>query len=192
MFPACAEEARLGMPAHRKRGAAVQHPRPIDTLVNFRGEILDFLVGKILPSGQYAAKKQGSINGRQFGLVPALAGFHVDEVIVKTVLVLEVVREKTKRAANALENFLLRAKAAMVADAEACQTKASGGDARHGARVVPIRQRAVFHLPRFRARLKPEKIERCALNFVQQFFVGALIRRSSRLDEFLLRSRERT
>ena len=114
------------------------------------------------------------------------AGFHVNEVIVETVFVLKIVRQKTQRVAYTLQNLRGRAKTAMVADAQARQAKSRGCDAGHGTRVVSIRQSAVLHLARFRACFKPEKIEGRALNFVQQFFVGPLIRRSRGLDECFL------
>src|SRR5271168_4876884 len=105
MLPASIQKARLGLPAHGEGRAAVQHPRPIDALVDFCGEVLDFLIGEILASGKDAAKKQGSVDRGQLAFLPALASLHVDEVVEETVFVLEVVREKTQRVADALANL---------------------------------------------------------------------------------------
>src|SRR5580700_7344809 len=109
------------MPAHGEGRAPVEHPRPIDALVDFCSEILDFLVGKILASGKHSAKQQGRIDRGKLAFLPALAGLHVDEVVVEAVFVLEVVCEKTERAANAREDISRFSKTSAVADAQARQ-----------------------------------------------------------------------
>src|SRR5579872_5318993 len=101
--------------------------------------------------------------------------------------VLEIVREKTERVADACEDISTLSKAASVADAEARQAEAGGCNAGEVARVVSFGQSAVLYLARFRAGFIPEKVKGRALNLIQQFFVSSLIRRSSGRDEFLLR-----
>src|SRR5580693_2418927 len=101
----------------------------------------------------------------------------MDEVVEEAVLVLQVVREKSQRVADTRENIRGRAKTAMIADAQGRQTKPGGGDAGHGACIVAVRQRAVFHLPGLRTCFEPEKIKGSALNLVQQLVVSSLIRR---------------
>src|SRR5580704_10712691 len=186
MLPARTQETRFRRPAHRESGPAIQHPWPIDTLVDLCCEVLDFLVGKILPGGENSAEKKRCIDGRQFALLPALAGFHVNEVVEKTVFVLEVVGEKAQRAEDALANLRGFSESPAVADAQARQAKSRGGDAGHGAVIISVGQRAVFHLAGFRAGFKPEEIETGALDLIQQLVVGPLIRRSGGLDEWFL------
>src|SRR5271157_2314531 len=142
MLPTGVQEAGFRRPAHGESFAAVQHPRPVYALVNLRGEILDFLIGKILASGKDAAKQQGSVYGGQLAFFPAPAGFHVDEMEEEAVFVLEVVCKKAKGVADAGENVRGRGKTAMVADAQARQAESSCGGAGHGALVISIGESA--------------------------------------------------
>src|SRR5205807_2485783 len=158
-FPARAQKTGFGMPAHGKRFAAIEHPTPIHAVINFRGKILDFLIGKILPRGKNTAKENRRIDGRKFALGPAFAGFHVDEMEEESVLVVQVIGEETQRKANALDNFRRLPVAAMVTDTKTSQAKTGGGDARHGVRIIAIRSGAVFYLAGFRAGFVPEKIK---------------------------------
>src|ERR1700740_2336896 len=120
------------MPAHRKRGAAVKHPRPVNAFVKFCSKVFYFLVGKILARREDAAEEDGSVDGRKLTLFPTLAGFHVNEMIEETVDVGSSVDKEAKRALDAFDDFRGFAIAAAVADAETGQAKAGGGDAGHG------------------------------------------------------------
>ena len=104
--------------------------------------------------------------------------------------VLKAVENVNGEIADALANFLGLSEASAIANTQARQSESRGRDAGHGACIVPIRERPVFHLPGCRACLKPEKIKSRALDFIQQFLVGALIRRRGRRDECFLRPRE--
>ena len=99
--PARVEESALGVPAHGKRLAAVQHPGPIDALVNLRGQVLNFRIVEVRAGGEHAAKEKGRVHGRELALVPAGAGIHVVKVVVEAVLVRHVLPEEAQTAARA-------------------------------------------------------------------------------------------
>src|SRR2546428_239690 len=83
--------SRIRCPPHGERRAAIQHPRPVHPLVDFRRQIFDFLIGKVLPGREHATKQKRSINGGELTLFPALPGFHVNEVKEEPVLVRQIV-----------------------------------------------------------------------------------------------------
>src|SRR5947209_8779870 len=62
-IPARRDEAVLGRPSHREGWSAVQHPRPVNAVVNLRGEVLDLSVPKILTACEHTAKKDRGIDG---------------------------------------------------------------------------------------------------------------------------------
>src|ERR1700751_5694725 len=107
------------MPAHGKGLAAVKHPGPVHSLINLCGEFLDFLVGKILTRRENAAQKNRGVDGGEFALLPAVAGFHVDEMKEEPVLVVQIAGDKAQRLANALENLRGFPVSTLMADAEA-------------------------------------------------------------------------
>src|ERR1700740_3044922 len=104
------------MPSHGKRLAAIEHPRPVDAVIDFCGKILDFLIGKILTSGKNTAKENGRIDRRKFALFPANAGFHVNEMKKEAVFVMEIVGDKTQRVSHTLGDFRRLSVSAMVAE----------------------------------------------------------------------------
>src|SRR3989442_999425 len=57
---------------------------PIDALVDFRREVLDFRIGKVLPGGKDAAQENGTIDGGKLALLPPLARLHMNEVEEKS------------------------------------------------------------------------------------------------------------
>src|SRR5881275_2629114 len=171
------------MPAHGKSLAAIEHPGPIDALIDLRGEILNFLVSKILPRRENAAQENRRINRGKFALLPARASLQVDEVEEKSMLVVQDVGEEAQRVANALANFRGLAVAAMIANAETGQAKSRGRDARHRSRIVAVREGAILHLASLGAGLIPEEIKADALDFIEQLLVGALERRAVGLHE---------
>ena len=74
----------------------MQHPRPIDSLVEFRRQPLNFLVVEKTPAGQRAAQEQARIDGRNFRIEQPLPGFAADEVVQKSVLVLDILQCKVQ------------------------------------------------------------------------------------------------
>src|SRR5437899_6535567 len=72
------------MPAHEKGLATIQHPWPVHTMIDFCREVLDFLVGKILPCSENAAQKNRGVDRGELAFGPAIAGFHVDEMKEET------------------------------------------------------------------------------------------------------------
>src|SRR2546429_1179282 len=51
------------MPAHGKGLATIQHPWPVHTMIDFCREVLDFLVGKILPCRDRKSTRLNSSHG---------------------------------------------------------------------------------------------------------------------------------
>src|SRR5215472_4813204 len=123
MFPPGFQEARLGMPTHRKSGTAIEHPGPVDALIDFCREVLDFLIGEILARREDAAQENRGINGGEFALLPALTGFHVNEMKEEAVLVVQIVGDEFKRVSNAIGNLRRLAVAAVDADAKTGQAE---------------------------------------------------------------------
>ena len=128
VLPARIEKPGFRMPSHGKRGTAIQHPRPVHAFVNFCGELLDLLVVEILPRGEDAAQQNRSIDGRDLALLPALPSLHVDEVIEKTMFVVQIVGEKLQCPARSFENLGMFSEFALIADAQAGQAKSRGSD----------------------------------------------------------------
>src|SRR5919201_2072518 len=116
MLPPRIQKTGFGVPTHRKCFAAIEHPGPVDALINFRREVLDFLVGKILPRREDAAQKNRRIDGGKFALLPACPGFHVDEMKEEAMLVGQIVGDESQSVANAIGNFRRLSIAAMVTD----------------------------------------------------------------------------
>src|SRR5580700_4517941 len=71
--PAGGKKAGLRGPALGEGGAAIQHPGPVDTLVDLSGKTLDLRILKILPAGEHAAQQDGGIDRRHFGVERPLA-----------------------------------------------------------------------------------------------------------------------
>ena len=152
----------------RKGVAAVQHPGPVDALVNLRGEPADFAVARILPAGEHAAKQQGGVDGRQLAFPEPFAGAHVDEVIKKTALLRELFPEIAQRVGDAPENFPAIQVATFPRDAESGESKTRGGNAADLARVRAVGEAAVLHQAGGRIGGFPEIERGGALQFVQE------------------------
>src|SRR5215472_1228766 len=105
------------MPAHGKGLAAVEHPRPVNALIDFCGEVLDFLVGEILAASEDATQKNGGVDGRKLAFLPTSAGFHMDEVEEEAVFVVEFVGKEAQRVSDALDNLGRLSVITMVANA---------------------------------------------------------------------------
>ena len=161
------------MPAHGKSLAAIEHPGPVHALIDFCGEVLDFLIGEILARGENAAQENRRIDGRKFALFPAGAGFHVDKVEEEAVFVVQIVGDKSQGVPNAVGDFRRLSVAAVVADAQTGQAESCGGDARHHARVVAVGESAIFHLAALGAGLVPKKLKTGALDFIKKLLVGS-------------------
>ena len=87
VVPACGDEAGLGTPAHGEGLAAVEHPWPVDAVVELCGEVGDSGVVEVGACGENAAQQDRGIDGRDFAVDQRLAGFDVVEVIEEAVLV---------------------------------------------------------------------------------------------------------
>src|SRR6185437_8545780 len=74
------EESEAWIPAHGEGVAPIEHPGPVDTLVNLLREGANAPVGEVGARGEDAAKQQRCVNGRQFAVTPAPAGFNVSEM----------------------------------------------------------------------------------------------------------------
>ena len=62
MRPAHADETRLRVPAHAQSVAVIQHPIPIDTLVDLGGQLLDLGVQEVLARSQDTTHEDGRVN----------------------------------------------------------------------------------------------------------------------------------
>lgn len=91
MVPTSGDEAGLGPPAHGKRLAAIEHPWPIDTVIELRGEVCDRVVVEVGAYGKDAAKQDGRVDGGHFAVDERLAGLDVVEVVEEAVLVWHLV-----------------------------------------------------------------------------------------------------
>src|SRR5215469_8886213 len=169
------------MPSHGKRLATIEHPRPIHALIDFCGEVLDFLIGEILPRRENATQENRGIDGGKFALLPATAGFHVNEVEEESVFVVQIVGNETKLIPDALDDLGRLSVITSVADTKTGQPESGGGDTRHHPRIIAVGERAVFHLARLGTGFVPEEIETCALNLLEELLVSPFIRRAAGL-----------
>src|SRR5690242_3869852 len=96
----------------------------------------------------------------------------------EAVFVVQIVGDKTQRVSNSIGDFRRLSVTAMVTNAQAGQTESGGRDARHGVRIITIRQSAVFYLPSFQASFIPKEFKTDALYFFEQLLVGSLERRA--------------
>src|SRR5260370_42408793 len=62
MFPARAQETALRFPSHRERFAAVEHPRPIDALVDCGCESLNLGIIEMVANGEHATKQKRGVD----------------------------------------------------------------------------------------------------------------------------------
>ena len=132
--PACAKKTILGMPAHGEGGSTVEHPGPVDAVVDEGGELVDLgVVVKVRAGGENAAEEQRGVDGGDFYVLCADAGVDVVEVVEEAVDAGQGVRVEVQRAADLLDDFGARLVAAVVGDAESGEAEAGAGDGGHGA-----------------------------------------------------------
>src|SRR5271167_1737580 len=86
VVPPCGDEAELGPPAHGEGLAAVEHPRPLDAVVELCGQTGDLWVLEVGASSENAAEENGGVNGRDFDVDERLACFHIVEVVKEAML----------------------------------------------------------------------------------------------------------
>src|SRR5580658_3986521 len=90
MVPARAQEPALWLPSHGEGRSAIEHPWPIDALVDCGREILYFGVIEMLAGRQHAAKQKRGVDRGEFGVPCPLPGFQIKEVVEEAVLVSQV------------------------------------------------------------------------------------------------------
>ena len=136
-----AHEFALRRPAQTEGAVAAAHPLPIDTGVEPVSQRADFgfvaaLAGEILPCGQNTGDQQAGVEAGQLAAAGALAGLHVEEVVVEALitggvarLALNAVSEKMQRRQHALDCLRTGDEAALDPDRIGCQRHTDGGDA---------------------------------------------------------------
>lgn len=97
-------------------------------------------------------------------------------MVEKTVLVRQVVKDKSECAARSSCNLSSLGQSSMIGNAQGSKAKTSRCDARQGAPVLAVGQGAIFDLAGRGACFLPEKLKRRPLNFIQELLVGARIR----------------
>ena len=129
MVPAGGDEARFGVPAHGEGFAAIEHPGPVDAVVELRGEVGDFGVVEVGASGEDSAEEDGGVDGGDFDVDEGLAGFDVAEVVEEAVLVRHLVEMKVERGDDLFFDAIGVEITALVGDAESTEAVAGGCDA---------------------------------------------------------------
>src|ERR1700732_3274376 len=66
MVPASTQEAAAWLPSHGEGFAAIEHPRPIDTLVDRGCEILNLGIIEILANGEHTAEQKRAVDRGEF------------------------------------------------------------------------------------------------------------------------------
>ena len=153
-------KSALGCPALTNRLALRQHPTPIDTTVELVREPADFVFFrvrtlKIRGGGQHAGDQDRCVDARELALPGTMARFHIQEVIIKSLIAGGIGRgallargKESQNDERALNRLLTRQKAALDADRVDGQRHADRGDARG-----PIRPGLVQHQAIGRIRL---------------------------------------
>src|SRR5215469_6194334 len=157
--PAPGDEAGVGEPPHGEGLAVVEHPGPVDALVELLRERLDARVGKVGSGSLDAAEQDRRVDGGEFTAAPAASGFDVGEVVEEAVNLGQMVEVPIESGAYPVDDLRVGHVAAMVGDAEGGEAKAGGRDRGHAARVagaVEVVARAVKHLAGGRMALLPE------------------------------------
>ena len=129
MVPARGDEAGLWVPAHGEGFSAVEHPGPVDTVVELRGEVGDSAVVEIGSDGENSAEEDGGVDGRYFDVDEGLACFDVAEVVEEAMLVGHLVEMKVERGDDLLLDASGVLVAALVRNTESGKAVAGGGDA---------------------------------------------------------------
>ncbi len=117
------------MPAHGEGLAAVEHPGPIDAVVELGGEVGDSGVVEVGAGGEDAAEEDSRVDGGDFDVDEWLAGFDVGEVVEEAVLVGHLVEVKVECGDDLFFDAVGGEVASFVGDAECRESESCGRDA---------------------------------------------------------------
>ena len=159
--PVVIEITRFGFPAHTHQWRAHQHGIPLHTPVKFFREIADFgffgIFAVEIPLGEKgAAEQQGGVDGRQFDLLEALSRFHVEKVVIKTLMATGAGRrrpvrgpiKKTQGGQRKRGRLLTRQITPFGTDSPGGEGKTHRRDTRKRRRRRPIRHQTVLPIHR--------------------------------------------
>src|ERR1700731_2826274 len=104
MVPASTQEAAAWLPSHGERFAAIEHPRPIDALVDCGCEILNLGIIEMLANRQHATEQKRAVDRGEFTVPYSLSGFYINEVVEEAVFVRQSPFQKTKSLQHAVAN----------------------------------------------------------------------------------------
>src|SRR6266404_3277113 len=181
VVPPSTQETAAWFPSHGERFAAIKHPRPIHTLVDRRCEILDLAIIEMLTNRQHATKQKRGIDRGEFTIPHPLSSFQIDEVVEESVFVRQSPREKAERLPHPFPDRRRLTVTARFPDTKASESKARCRNTGNSPLVAAVKQRAIPDLPSRGASFVPKKVERRALNFIQELIVRTAIRISLRL-----------
>src|SRR3569833_851232 len=134
--PARIEETGFGVPAHRKSFAAIEHPGPVNTLINLLRLRFDLRVVKVRVRHEHAAEEEGSVDRRKLDAFHALPGLDIREVIEEAVHLGKFVEVPLERVADTVDNSIVGKKSAYIGDTQGGEAEASGGNTSHATRIA--------------------------------------------------------
>jgi len=129
VVPTGGDEAGFGTPAHGEGLAAVEHPGPVDAIVELSGERSNLGIVEIRADGEDAAEEDGGVDRGDFDVDERPAGFDVAEVVEEAVLVRHFVEMEVERGDDLFFDAGAVLIAALVGNAEGSETEAGSGDA---------------------------------------------------------------
>jgi hypothetical protein len=144
----------------------VSSESPFHAIEDFESQIVNLLVAKVLPAGQYPAQQDGRIDGGDLRIPDALTGVLVREVEEKASMIRHGLPEKSQRGHRSIFCVRIRNVAALLSDTKRSQPKAGRGDAGHNPFVRLPYVAAIFDQAGLRIALLPEVLE---VRFLQVF-----------------------
>jgi len=129
VVPARGDETGLGIPAHGKGLAAVEHPGPVDAVVELRGERGDLGVVEVSADCEDPTEEDSGVDGGDFDVDEGFTGFDVAKVIEKAMLVGHLVEMEVECGDDLLPDAIGIEVTPLVGDAECGEAEAGGGDA---------------------------------------------------------------
>jgi len=81
VVPSGVDETDIGTPGFGECVPHVEHPGPLDAVIELRGEVSDLGVVEMGAAGEGAAEEDRSVDWRHFAVDEGLAGFDVVEVV---------------------------------------------------------------------------------------------------------------
>src|SRR5437879_6065523 len=188
-LPVVTGEALLRGPGERDPRRARLGPGPVHATVDLVRqfsdlELLRLLRVEIALTEEHAPKEQRGVDGRDFAVVGARTGAHVDEVMEESVLV-GFVREEAQRRQHALARRRARDIAALDADRVGGEPEADRRDAGEWRRRIAVRNETVVRIPGL-----PEEAEGALLE-IGDDRIERLRLRPGRADRIWLGSRLR-